>query len=80
MLILILIDVQYSGLDHQITSPQVTFTWYKKSPPSKISNSPLPLGDFSPPLTTIWKTLNINDNIKAILTIYFDASSLYKVD
>ena len=61
MLILILIEVQYSqkavfsfekGSNHQNHSSSGSLHIVKKSPPSKMSNSPLPQ-----PLTSIWKTL-----------------------
>ena len=69
MLILILIDIQYSqkavssfekGLNHQNHSSSDFLYSVKKFPPVKFLILPTPLGRIylPPPLTTIWKTLH----------------------
>ena len=69
MLILILIDIQYSqkavssfekGLNHQNHSPSDFLYSVKKFPSVKFLILPTPLGRIylPPPLTTIWKTLH----------------------
>ena len=62
MFILILIDVQYSqkAIEKRFESPKSLLLRFpspgKKILPSKVSDSH-PLGESSPPLATIWKTL-----------------------